>query len=173
MSECEANHSFQALQLSTLYTFFAYHVNVFLYYTVRCGTSKPYGLTRRKVIIITTFLYPPQYIMILFFQTARNIQMLYLPSTGVSNNTFQRKMRYCGYKFIWMTIFLQADTSNVFSLDTLYYGHASESYSTEYFEFNVLPSLTSAFGTTSDIVIVFMTLNRFELVQVRTETQKI
>ena len=61
----------------------------------------------------------------------------------------------------------------MFSLDTLYYGHASESYSTEYFEFNVLPSLTSAFGTTSDIVIVFMTLNRFELVQVRTETQKI
>ena len=58
------------------------------------------------------------------------------------------------------------------SLDTLYYGHASESYSTEYFEFNVLPSLTSAFGTTSDIVIVFMTLNRFELVQVRTDTQK-
>ena len=60
----------------------------------------------------------------------------------------------------------------MFSLDTLYYGHASESYSTEYFEFNVLPSLTSAFGTTSDIVIVFMTLNRFELVQVRTDTQK-
>ena len=61
----------------------------------------------------------------------------------------------------------------MFSLDTLYYGHASESYSTEYFEFNVLPSLTSAFGTTSDIVIVFMTLNRFELVQVRTDTKKI
>ena len=81
-------------------------------------------------------------------------------------------------KRIWFTFFLQADTSNlqadtsnVFSLDTLYYGHASESYSTEYFEFNVLPSLTSAFGTTSDIVIVFMTLNRFELVQVRTEIQ--
>ena len=60
----------------------------------------------------------------------------------------------------------------MFSLDTLYYGHASESYSTEYFEFNVLPSLTSAFGTTSDIVIVFMTLNRFELVQVRKDIRK-
>ena len=46
------------------------------------------------------------------------------------------------------------------------YGHTSESRQEEYFEFNVLPSLTSAFGTTSDIVIVFMTLNRFELVQV-------
>ena len=102
MSEFETNDSLQVSQLSTLYTFFAYHVNVFLYYTVRCGTSKPYGLTRRKVIIIPTFLYPPQYIMVLLFQAARNIQMLYLPSTGVSNNTFQMKMRYCGYKFIWL-----------------------------------------------------------------------
>ena len=102
MSECETNDSLQVLQLSTSYTFFAYHVNVFLYYTVRCGTSKPYGLTRRKVIITTTLFQPPQYIMILFFQTARAIQMLYLPSTGVSNNTSQMKVHYSGFKFIWL-----------------------------------------------------------------------
>ena len=49
---------------------------------------------------------------------------------------------------------------------TTSYGHRSETCQEENFEFNVLPSVTSSFGATSDIVIVFMTLNRFQLVHV-------
>jgi hypothetical protein len=39
---------------------------------------------------------------------------------------------------------------------------------TVYMDVNVLPALTTMLGTTSDLVIAFMTINRFHLIKSKT-----
>ena len=46
------------------------------------------------------------------------------------------------------------------------YGERPEAKGVEFYQFNILPVLLSSFGASSDFVIVFMTINRFKLVQV-------
>ncbi len=43
---------------------------------------------------------------------------------------------------------------------------------TVYMDVNVLPSLTTMFGTTSDLVIAVMTINRYHLIKGNVSTKK-